>query len=384
MSKKFQTGNVVTISVSHLFHDTYTAFLAPLLPLLIAKLGISLSLAGLLDVVRKIPALFNPFIGLLADKVSVKYFVVFAPAVSAVAMSLLGASSSYFVVLLLLFITGISSALFHVPAPVMIRQFSGKKTATGMSFFMFGGELARTLGPLFIIWGISVWGLEGSWRVMPVGIAASFVLLYKLRNISSLTDGHRKIKQKGAAETLKELIPFFIFIAGFQLFRAGMKAALTLYLPTFLTGRGESLWLAGISLSMLQFAGALGTFGTGFVSDKIGHRNTLFITALISPFVMWMFIGSSELFKIPLLLVMGVLLFASGPVLLALVQETTSERPAFINSIYMTINFSISSLMVLFIGISGDRFGLEWTYQISAGLAFLSVPFVFILPKKGN
>ncbi len=384
MNKKFQTGKVVTISTGHLFHDTYTAFLAPLLPLLIAKLGISLSLAGLLDVVRKIPALFNPFIGILADRVSVKYLVVFTPAVSAIGMSLLGVSSSYYVIVLLLFITGVSSALFHVPAPVMIRQFSGEKTATGMSFFMFGGELARTLGPLFIVWAISIWGLEGSWRVMPIGIAASVVLFIKLRDVSALTDGHRKKKQKGAAETLKELIPFFIFIAGFQLFRAGMKAALTLYLPTYLTGRGESLWLAGISLSVLQFAGALGTFGTGFISDKIGHRNTLFITALASPFVMWAFITGNEIFKMPLLVLMGVLLFASGPVLLALVQETTMERPAFINSIYMTINFSISSLMVLFIGVSGDALGLELTYKISAGLAFLALPFVFILPGKGK
>jgi len=302
-------------------------------------------------VVRKIPALFNPFIGLLADKVSVKYLVVFTPAISAIGMSLLGVSSSYFVIVLLLFITGISSALFHVPSPVMIRQFSGEKTATG---------------------------------VMPLGIVASAILFYKLRDVSSLGDGHSKNKQKGAAETLKALVPFFIFITGFQLFRAGMKAALTLYLPTYLTSGGESLWLAGISLSVLQFAGALGTFGTGFISDKIGHRNTLFITALVSPIIMWGFITSSELLRIPLLILMGILLFASSPVLLALVQETTSERPAFINSIYMTINFSISSLMVLFIGVSGDMFGLELTYKMSAGLAFLALPFVFILPKKGK
>lgn len=381
MDKKFQTGRVVTISFAHLLHDTYTAFLAPMLPLLISKHGLSLSMAGLLDVIRKIPSLFNPFIGLLADKVCVKYLVIFTPAISAISMSLLGLAPSYLILFILLFVAGISSTLFHVPSPVMIKHFSGDKTGRGMSYYMFGGEMARTLGPLLITAGLSVWGLEGSYRVMPIGLLASIILYFKLKDVTSIHQNNNKIV-KGAGETIKELVPFFIFITGFQLFRAGMKSALTLYLPTYLTAKGQSLWIAGISLSVLQFAGAAGTFAAGYISDRIGHRNTLFIIAIASPFVMWSFMNSNEVLMMPLLILMGFLLFASGPVILALVQETDTGRPAFVNSIYMTVNFSISSLMVLIVGILGDNIGLELTYKISAVLAFLSVPFIFVLPKR--
>ena len=384
MKKKFNTGKVVTISIGHFFHDIYTAFLAPMLPLLIGKYGISLSMAGLLDVVRKIPSLFNPLIGLIADKVSVKYLVIFTPGITAICMSLLGISPSYVVLLILLFVTGISSALFHVPAPVLVKHFSGEKTGTGMSFFMVGGELARTIGPLLITAALSFWGLEGSYRVMPLGIIASFVLFIKLKDLTSLNNNKHNIKQKGAKETVKELIPFFIFIGGFQLFRAGMKSALTLYLPIYLIGKGESLWFAGISLSVLQLAGAAGTFGTGYISDKIGHRNILLIAAIACPFLMWAFINFDEIMMILLLILLGIFLFASGPVILALVQETNTERPAFINSIYMSINFIISSVMVFIVGVIGDKIGLEVTFKICALLAFLSVPFIFILPKRKN
>ncbi len=353
-----------------------------MLPLLITKFGISLSVAGLLDVVRKIPSLFNPFIGLLADKICMKYLVIFTPGVSAICMSLLGVSPSFIILLILLFITGISSALFHIPSPVMIKNYSGPKTATGMSFFMFGGELARTLGPLLITAALSIWGLEGSYRVMPIGIIASVILFFKLKDVSSLNSKNNKKKVKGAKETIKELVPFFLLIGGFQLFRAGMKAAFTLYLPTYLIGKGESLWIAGISLSVLQLAGVAGTFGAGYISDKIGHRNLLLITAIASPLVMWAFITSSKMMMMPLLIIMGFLLFASSPVILALVQDTNTNRPAFINSIYMSISFGISSLMVLIVGILGDKIGLQLTYQICAALAFVSIPFIFILPKK--
>ena len=382
MNKKFQTGKVVTVSISHLVHDTYTAFLAPMLPLLIAKLGISLSMAGMLDIIRKIPSLLNPLIGLLADKICVKYIVILTPAVTSISMSLLGVAPNYPILFILLFVTGLSSTLFHVPSPVMIKEFSGDKTATGMSFFMFGGEMARTLGPLLITWALSVWGLEGSWRVMPIGLLASLILYFKLRDVSALHRNGNTNDKISAAATLKALAPVFACIFGFQFFRAAMKSALTLYMPTYLMMNGESLWFAGISLSVLQFAGAAGTFGTGYISDKITHRNTLLITALFSPLVMWGFIYTESWLMLPLLVVLGFLLFASGPVMLALVQETNTARPAFVNSIYMTINFSISSVMVLAVGFSGDMLGLLLTYKISAGLAILAVPFVFILPKR--
>lgn len=42
-NKKFKKSEVFTISSAHMIHDIYSAFLAPLLPLLIEKLGISLS-----------------------------------------------------------------------------------------------------------------------------------------------------------------------------------------------------------------------------------------------------------------------------------------------------------------------------------------------------
>jgi len=379
---KFQTDKVVTISVGHLFHDIYTSFLAPMLPLLIQKLGISLSMAGLLDVIRKTPSLLNPFIGLMADKICVRYLIILTPGITAVIMSLLGKAYSYGMLLILLFVAGISAALFHVPSPVVVKHFSGDKTGTGMSFYMFGGELARTIGPLIITAAIAFWGLEGSYRVMPLGIIASVILYFKLKDLVPTNNGINNDKQKGARDTIREILPFLIFIGAFVLFRAGMKSAVTLYLPTYLTGKGGSLWIAGISLSVLQFSGAIGTFGAGYISDKIGYRKALFISAIVCPVLAWAVIISNNTMLIPLLILMGFFLFASGPILLAIVQDTNTERPALVNSIFMTINFSISSLMVLFVGISGDKIGLESTFKISALLGFVSIPFIIGLTGK--
>jgi len=379
--KKFQFGNVLIVSFAHLSHDIYSSFLAPLLPLLIAKLGISLSMAGLLDVVRKLPSFFNPFIGLMADRICVRYFVILSPAITAIAMSLLGTAPSYPILIILLFVAGISNTLFHVPSPVMIKHVSADQTGKGMSYFMLGGEIARTLGPLLITAAISWWGLEGSWRVMPLGIVASIILYVKLKNIKINQDFQKK-KDTGAKETFRKLIPFFIIIFGITIFRAAMKLSLTLFLPTFLTKQGSSLWLAGISLAILQFSGAIGTFFAGPISDRFGRKNILLITSIVNPILMWIFISANGSFMIPLLIVMGFFLFASGPVLLALVQDTDSEHPSFVNGIFMTISFGVSSLMVLLIGFLGDRFGLVLTYRFCAIISVASIPFILMLKNK--
>ena len=382
--KKFQFGNVLTVSFAHLSHDVYSAFLAPVLPLLISKLGISLSMAGLLDVIRKLPSLFNPLIGLMADRICVRYFIILAPAITGITMSFLGMVSSYSILVILLFVAGISSTLFHVPSPVMIKHVSADQTGKGMSYYMLGGEIARTLGPLLITAAISWWGLEGSWRVMPLGIISSIILYIKLRNISINKDFQKKNKETGAKETFKKLIPFFLIIFGITIFRAALKLSLTLYLPVFLTRQGSSLWLAGISLAVLQFSGAAGTFFAGSISDKFGRKRTLLIASAATPILMWVFISMNGSFTFPLLVIMGFFLFASGPVMLALVQDTDSEHPAFVNGIYMTMNFGGSSLMVLLIGLLGDHFGLIITYKIFAIISVASIPFILMLNNKNN
>lgn len=377
----FQTGKVVTISVAHLIHDIYGSFLAPILPLLIDKMGISLLLAGLLDVFRKIPALANPFVGLLADKFSVRYFIIIAPSVAAVSMSLLGAAPHYIVLAVLIFMAGVGSTLFHVPAPVMVKHVAGRQIGKGMSFYMLGGEIARTLGPLIILGAVSLWGLEGSYRLIPFGLAASVLLYFKLHTVEIRQDFTRQAKT-GVRKTFKGMIPFFISIGGFLFFRAGMKSALTIYLPTYLTSRGESLWLAGISLAILQLAGAAGTFFAGTVSDKIGRKRALLITAVVNPVLMALFIKCDGMLALPVLIVTGFFLFASGPVLLALVHDHDTEHMSFINGIYMTISFVLSSVMVLVVGRVADKFGLIFSYKIMAFAAIGSIPFVLSLKTE--
>ncbi len=68
MTEKFQSGNVLLVAGSHMLHDIYSSFLAPLRPLLIEKFGITLALASIWDLIMRVPWFLNPFIGIIAEK----------------------------------------------------------------------------------------------------------------------------------------------------------------------------------------------------------------------------------------------------------------------------------------------------------------------------
>ena len=375
---EFKKTDVIILSLAHLAHDTFSAFLAPLLPLLVNKLGMSLSMVAFLDIIRRIPALFNPLLGLLAEKTGIKYFVILTPAITAISMGLVGLANSFTMLFILLFVAGISAALFHVPSPVIVKEASGNKVGMGMSFFMVGGELARTLGPLLVISAVSLWSLEEIYRLIPLGVIASVVLFIKLKDLD-VNRTAQKTKEKGdTRKLLHQYWPFLTVIAGFLCFQAAMKSALTLYLPVYLTGQGASLWFAGISLSVLQFFGVVGTFCAGNISDKIGRKKTLVISSIGSVAAMALFILTQNII---LLSILGLFLFASGPVLMASIQDTDSNMPTFMNSMYMFINFGVSSVLVFALGFLGDRIGLELTYQICTLFAIGSIPMSFLLTR---
>ncbi len=380
--KKFRIKDVLTISFSHLAHDIYSSFLAPMLPLLIDKVGMSLSEAGFLDIARRLPSLFNPLFGLMAEKKGVKYFVILTPATTAIAMGLVGLVNSYILLLLLLFAAGLSAALYHIPSPVMIKEASGDKTGRGMSFFMVGGESARTIGPLIITAAITHWGLEGSYRLIPFGVLASFLLYLRLRNFEFHKDFSKKREKGDIKEFFRKYTGFFSLIGGFILFQSMMKSSLVLYMPVYLVQKGATLWEAGISLSVLQFFGILGTMFSGSYSDKIGRVNMLFISTTISAVFMFLFVQYGSVFLFPILAVLGFFLFASGPVLMASVQDLNSSMPTFANSMYMTVNFGVSSIAVFSLGMLGDRYGLTFMYNIAIVCAFLCLVFIYFLGKK--
>ena len=122
-------------------------------------------------------------------------------------------------------------------------------------------------------------------------------------------------------------------LSGITISRAVMKGALTTFLPTYITVKGGSLWLGGISLVILQFAGAAGAFGAGTISDRFGRKKVLIAVSVISPILMWLFMAAGPIFTILVLILLGITILSTGPIMLAAVNERKNDHPSFINGL---------------------------------------------------
>jgi len=375
----FHPDKLLIISSGHFIHDVFSSFLAVFLPLLINKFELSMFLAGSLTVFIRLPSIFNPLIGILSDRMDLRYLAILAPALTAIAMSLLGVAPSYFALCCLLFIAGISAAVFHVLGPVMIARMSGKYIGTGMSYWMTAGELARTAGPLFAVWAISFWGFDKSYPVMIIGIFASILLLIYLKDTAPALG---KVSNVNPAGAFKHLIHVMVPLTGIMISRAFMVATLIAFLPTYMVNSGQSLWFGGITLALLEFSGAAGTFLGGTLSDRIG-RQTILLTAMpTSCLLMLAFLYAPDWLLFPTVLFLGFSLFSVSPVNLAIVQDHSRGHRGTANGLYMGISFLTTAAVTVFVGWLADLFGLKAAFTTSALLGLAGIPIIFFLPKS--
>ncbi len=372
----FDTGRVLLLSMCHFVHDIYSSFLAPLLPFLIEKFSLSLTQAGFLSTVMQVPALLNPYIGKLADRVSVRYFIILAPACTAIPMSLLGLAPSYGVLLLLMFLTGVSVSFFHVPAPVLVYRVSGNRTGRGMSFYMTGGELARTLGPIVIIGAISIMGLEGYYPVMSVGIAVSLVMYFKFKDMPVTIQPQVK---PSIRRTCREMKGLLLPLSGIIVVRGFMHACLTAFLPLYIMQQSGNVWLAGIALSMFEAAGVVGILTVGSLSDRFGRKQLLVFCLVVAPIAFLLFTATSGWLQLLILLVTGFSLLSTTPVMLAMIQEFSQDGSSAANGVFMMISFIARSAVVVLVGFVADMFGLEKTYILCGVVGLAGIPFVLTL-----
>ncbi|GAX87204.1 MFS transporter, FSR family, fosmidomycin resistance protein [Lebetimonas natsushimae] len=371
MKNKF---NVFLLSFAHLTHDIYTSFLAPVLPLLIQKLGLNVTEASILDVIRRIPALFNPYLGLLISRKDLRIFTILSPSITAIFMSLIGIAPNYIILLILIFLAGISAQIFHIATPGIVKEVT-PKMGFGMSMFMVGGELARTIAPLIATAAVSIWGLEGLLKTVFFAFFASAFLWWKLKDIKG--DFKPKTKQKADFKIFMEYKNFFLTISAFMFFQSFAKIFFAFYLPLFLTHIGESLTKANISLSFFQFFAILGTFLAGNIGDKFGYKKTLIFSTLIAIVSMPLFIYF-HLIYLPLIL-LGLSLFSTGPVMLSIIHH--HENSTALNGVYMMLAFLIPAFVTFSIGVLSDMIGLEKVGVVS--FIFLIISIIFAFKIKG-
>lgn len=354
----FNRRDVLLLSGAHLVHDAYPAFLGVMLPLLIDELNMSLAVAGFVASGLRWTTSLQPFLGHLADRTDTRWWVIVAPAVTAVSMSLIGIAPTTTAVMALLLLTGISHAAFHPAGGAMATRAAGDAWGRGTSYFMTGGEIGRVVGPILIAAILALGGLRLSPVAVIPGVIASLVLLRRLRDRPTLGGpGKERAHIREALLTGRRTI---LVLSAAIFLRAGTNVAIVLFYPTLATGQGSTLLLAGLALTVYEIGAVFGAFWGGILSDRFGRSRLMLVGVILAgpPLILAAHWGPT-LLGLTMLLIGGFGWLSGNSIELVTMQELLPDnRNAAVGMTYF-VKAGGAITGTILIGAAGDLVGLR-------------------------
>src|SRR5688500_525470 len=134
---------------AHFMVDGYGNIYAPLLPLLIPKLNLSLAAAGALTMLFQIAAsVAQVGFGHIADRWHPRLLVMTGPVVAVTVLSFVGVAPNIPTLAAILIVGGLGGAAFHPPAAALAHRLGGAHRGLAMSVHITGGTLGFAMGPL--------------------------------------------------------------------------------------------------------------------------------------------------------------------------------------------------------------------------------------------
>lgn len=358
--------------LSHTVVDSALNILPVVLPLLVDRFHLSYSQVGVAAALSNISSsLMQPAFGWVSDRWPTRWLMWVGIAWTGVFMGCVGLVPNYLVLLLVIFLTGVGTAAFHPIASMAVALASGHQRGLAMSFFSAGGNLGFALGPVVAAWLMARLGLSGTMAVMVPGSLMA-VAMYTWRDTfvaPSRASGEDALAPAapipwGRLATLCAVITL----------RSWGYSGLITFIPLLLREQGVSLQLAGWSLFVFLFFGAMGGLLGGHLSDRVGRHLVIATSLLMFPILMAMALAIQGLLQWLFLAIAGAALLASFSVTVVFAQELLPRRLGLASGLTLGFAFGAGGVGVGLSGFLADALGLRtsvWILLALPGIAGL-------------
>ncbi len=363
---------------THFVVDAYGNMFAPLLPLLIPQLNLSLKTVGVLAMCFQIASSVSQLgFGTLADRWRPRVLLMGGPVLSVVVLSALGMSTSTVMLGALLLIGGLGGAAFHPPAAALVHAVSGERKGLAMSAHITGGSLGFSLAPLVFAPAVLLLGPSWSWLVAVPGLLA---LSYTLRLVRRV-----EIPRKHAKEGWSHLRPYakplsLLYII--VVLRTLTASSLSVFLPVLLTRQGMGVGEASAAVSTYLFISTIGGFLGGPLADRHGARRVIIWSLVTSvPFLLAGQLTTGWSLTV-LVSIGGFLLQSTLPVNVTFGQQVAPVSAATVSSLMMGFAWGVGSLLAPIVGIAGDTLGLGVALSVTSAVPLVAALFALPLPRQ--
>ena len=367
------------IASTHVVVDGYTNIYAPLLPLLIPHLNMSLRTAGIVAMCFQMANSVSQLgFGALADRWRPRLLVMTGPLLAVVVLSFVGVATTPLMLGMILVAGGLGGAAFHPPAAALVYRMADHRKGLAMSAHLSGGSLGFSAAPILFAPFIAYMGLRWSPLIMIPGLLA---LSWTLRRVPPMT--LPAAHERSTWATLRPAaVPLSLLYFTIVLRTATTYGFMT-FAPTLLTRQGFTIAEASTAVSLYLFASGIGGFFGGPLADRIGPRRVIVWSLIAAVPFMALAPRLSPIGFTAMLAIGGLLLQSTLPISVTFAQTFVKGGAATVSSLMMGFAWGMGSLAVPLIGAGADRFGIESTLGVLAFLPLLAAALAAGLPSTG-
>lgn len=367
------------LAFGHFCVDMQTSALAVLIPLLYVTFSLDYASAAIIITTNSLSSsVIQPIFGLLSDRKSLAFLMPLGCLIASTGILLVTFVPAYWLVLVVVVISGLGSATFHPEGSRNANYVSGAKKATGLSVFFVGGSIGFAFGPILITTLFALFGKAGAFGMLLPAAVSSLVLWRLLPVFAIARQRHTAKARLSTAIPLSRGRVFYtlsLLISIISL-RAMVQTGLVTFIPLYFVSRNPANHdYAAFLLTVFSLSGAVGTLLGGRLADRFERKVVLALTVALATPCLLIFLNTTGFAQVAALAIGGATLISASTLTIVMAQETLPHRVGLASGLTLGLAFGAGGLGATALGKYGDIFGLDQTMLV---LALLPVPVVLL------
>jgi FSR family fosmidomycin resistance protein-like MFS transporter len=369
---------MAALSAGHCATDFANGALPALLPFMVDRFSLSYTQAATLMLASAASSsLIQPVFGAWSDRRGALWLLPAGVALAGIGIALAAASPSYWLVLLLVVVSGLGVAAYHPEGSKFAAYASGRKRASGMSLFSIGGNVGYALGPTATTPLVLAFGLTGGLLLAVPTLAVAALLFAVVPFLANF------VPERGVQSASGEDRPGALaLLLGVIAFRSVAWFGLITFVPLWEVSQGHSKSHGSHLLSLMLLAGGLGTLAAGPIADRLGRRPVLIVSMLlVGPLTLAYVLVGGVLGAVALALV-GICVISTFGVSMVMAQEYLPRRIGMASGLSIGLSIGLGGIAAVGLGAVADSVDLRAAMYAAAAAAVPGFVLATLLPSS--
>jgi FSR family fosmidomycin resistance protein-like MFS transporter len=367
------------LSTGHLATDFANGALPALIPFLKDRFSLSYTLVGVLVLSSQASSsLIQPLFGLWSDRRGAMWLLPGGVALAGVGIALAADAPHYWLVVVLVLVSGVGVAAFHPEASKFAGYVSGRRRASGMAWFSIGGNLGFALGPVVTTVLVHQYGLRGGLLLAAPCLAVAalaFALTPYLREFlpeQGAVHAHAGADQPRAMGLLLGVIAL----------RSVAWFGLITFVPLWEVHLGHSKSHGNHLLALMLFAGGIGTLLMGPLADRVGRRPVLLGSVVLTSPLIYVFLAVGGAPGTVALAFVGASVVGTFGITMVMSQEYLPRHIGMASGLSIGMSVGLGGIGAVALGRLADATSLRTALYAAAAAPLFAIVLAAMLPSS--